>query len=603
MANSAFTPAVLTVSGSSSTSSGEKNYVTATDGNASGLWVASGVTIATSTSTIPDNITKASSLAITWTSGTTGYARYRFTLDQADYGKKFKIQWDQVYGTAGHWTLQVYSNTASDYTGTSTALTVQTSAVPGITGTFTTSVDMSGSTAPYIEIRIVASSTSATTIYLNSILMGPGTITQGAAISEWVSYTPTLGNATASQISGFYRRVGSNMELRGNWRMSATGSAAVMTFSFPAGFTLNTAALAYATPDERNQVGSGFIYVSSSDIRPTNVVAYASTTLQFSFPTRFPILGSDLGTSNEVTFWASIPVNEFAGSGTVNLGAGAQVEYAANSSSTVTAGSVISESTTIYGPNGTSILSYNSTTTTSESKTIVKVQFQYPVQNDDAVILEINDGNNWLPVASRLPGITLNNSSYGMGIIAYSSTVFGVYFGNAGYSPVTAATWGAAGGAWSGLSSWKWRLRKAKASSPVGFGKADSTSFGLVAPRRGPLVVTSANQATYFSSLPSGFSMTRGVFIYYQDQDLNHRLKFNLVGSMTSATSASFTWASTAVVYKSGLEQAVTAWSGTSGSWSTGRVTGSVMNYYVASASTYVSLSGDVELESKPTWA
>ncbi len=191
MSNSAFTPAVLTVAGTSAATSGEKNYILSPDDNTAGRWVSSTsptVTISTSTSTIPDNITKTTSLAIAWSSGTTGYARYRFTLDQADYGKKFKIQWDQIYATAGHWTLEVYSNTASDYTGTSTKLTVATSAVPGITGTFTTSVNMPGSAAPYIEVRVIAASTSATTIYLNNILVGPGQIVQGAAISDWESH-------------------------------------------------------------------------------------------------------------------------------------------------------------------------------------------------------------------------------------------------------------------------------------------------------------------------------------------------------------------------------------------------------------------------------
>jgi hypothetical protein len=492
MSNSAFTPSVLTIAGSTAATSGEKNYILSPDDNTASRWVSSTsptVTISTSTSTIPDNITKTTSLAIAWSSGTTGYARYRFTLDQADYGKKFKISWDQIYATAGHWTLEVYSNTSAAYTGTETKLNVATSAVPGITGTFTTSVDMSGSTAPYIEVRIIAASTSATTIYLNNILVGPGTIVQGAVVSNdflWTNPT-TAGFGTISSPNLYYARRGNKLKVQGYWT-NGTTSATFATLTLPLNLTIDGSLI----PSGSTQI-VGFwaqSLTTGNSIKRGTVLATGTNTL-----VRFGVDDYTNGTSpltalngsafagNSVAFEVDfeIPIAEWASSGTVNLGPGSQVEYVSNNSATTTAGATISESTTVYGPAGTAIASYASTTATGESKTFVKVQFQYPVQNDDVVSVELFDGNNWLPAENRLPTMTLNAASYGVLLIAYSSTVYGVAFGNAGYAPSGAASYGAAGGAWSVLSAWKWRVRKAKASSPVGFGLAGTDgSAGLV---------------------------------------------------------------------------------------------------------------------------
>jgi hypothetical protein len=169
----------------------------------------------------------------------------------------------------------------------------------------------------------------------------------------------------------------------------------------------------------------------------------------------------------------------------------------------------------------------------------------------------------------------------------------------------TGATFASAGTNWSGIaasSTYLWRVRKAKASSPVGFGKSNSNEFGLVAPRKGQysLTVTGTNWTT-----------TRAIGIYYQDQDGNHRLKFNVVGSISVGVT-SFTGTISGVTFKniSGFTQAISACLGESGV--AARVTlesyvnPNASTFVVATSSgnmTLVRISGDVELDSKPTWA
>jgi hypothetical protein len=158
------------------------------------------------------------------------------------------------------------------------------------------------------------------------------------------------------------------------------------------------------------------------------------------------------------------------------------VEYVWNSDPGVAAGTTYSNSVYYgYGPNGTSIVSVNSTTASGESKTLYTVQFQTPVQAGDQVDVELNDGNGWFNAAQRFSPITNNATSYGILLVAINSTTYRVAFGNAGFNSSNATTYGAVGSSWSSLSGWRWRVRKASAGAAVGFGiVVPGTSAGLV---------------------------------------------------------------------------------------------------------------------------
>lgn len=518
MANSSFVPTVLTVSGSSSTSSGEKNYVTATDGNASGLWVASSanVAISTSTTTLPDNITKTTSLSIARSAGTSDYARYRFTLDQADYGKKFKISWDQVYtGTAGDFQLQVWSNTASNYGGTSTQLTVQTAAIPAITGSFVTSVDMPGSTAPYIEIRIVA--TAGTTLYLGSILMGPGTITQGAVISEWQSWTPTGSWTSNTTYTGRYRRVGNIGEFRVRLLLSGAPTATSLTISLSAlNLTIDTSALAQTVSQNSTILGfgkgldSGTTDIGGFQVYYSNTTSVAAFYVSSTTGTTSIINATSpitFATNDVLDFYFSAPIAEFSGSGTLNLGAGAQVEYAAWNGTT-----------TVYGPSGAAFPSI--TASAVDTVTIHTITWQYPKQANDAIWLEINpttsDDSQWVSLGDSATDRNWTVSKYqmqstgaaaryyGIGYRQGTSTTSTVEFGNAGMRPAAAGAYGSVGDNWT--TGYRYRLCKLKPSSPVGFGLASATASGLV---------SNEISGTFTASMSGGFSANPADQTYY----------------------------------------------------------------------------------------
>jgi hypothetical protein len=118
------------------------------------------------------------------------------------------------------------------------------------------------------------------------------------------------------------------------------------------------------------------------------------------------------------------------------------------------------------------------------------------------------------------------------------------------------------------------------------------------------------NIAAQVTSGQAGFAVTQAVAVVYKDKNNNWRMKFNIVGTFTSASVTSLTVVIAGVSFKTGIFQAVEGYVGGSGaagkqSSGTSPNTGNVVvNYATAlTGSTSVGFYGDVALNSKPSWA
>jgi hypothetical protein len=609
---------------------GTKNYVGSP--NSITNWSVSGaMTIANEI--VAANLPDASvGSGIKFLSSATGYAYYRFTLDAADYSKKLLLQLDQKYaGSAGDYTVSVYSNTASAYNGTSTQLTLQTSSIPAVTGTFTTTFDAPGASAPYIEVRVNYAAGSGTALWVNNFLVGPGTIVQGAAVSEWIPYTDTVtngGTATFTYLVRQYRRVGSSMEITYQFSVSGAGSgASSVTIPLPAGFTINTAALASSD----SMLGTAWRYVS---VGTTGTALYArnvsGTTNGFIIGNTVggAVAGSNLALNDSYYARVIVPIAEWAGSGTVNLGPGAQVEYAFNTSTSTSASDTTSFG---YGPQGAQI--QNITTALTR-----RVRFQYPIQVDDLIEVQVSEDRiKWITLdqsfwATNGGAITQwtrqNNVDYGIGrIIPIASNVIDLDIGFGTYSIANGTTFASAGQPWaSGGGACYYRVRKVKASSPVGFGlvslangaglmpsltsqldDSTATKLGLKQYLHG--TTYSGGNAPTVTCAQAGFVVTRAVFVPYQMQDGTWRLRFNFAATFTSASISTINVNINGILSKNvtGFSQAIISMF--QGNNTIGRAfvgeNSNTCRADLVSAITCAGLnfSGDVELDSKPTWA
>lgn len=440
--------------------SGEKNYI-GNPNNATN-WTASGAGITVTTEStvgnIPDNSTQTTGIKFLRVSGA-DYAYYRFTLDSVDYNKKLKVVKDIKYaGTAGDYTVRVFSNTASNYSGTSAELTVSPStSIPTGTGQVQMSFDSSGSTAPYLEVRIYGVA-GTTAIYMNNFLVGPGVLGQVPAVGPWQSYTPVFSNfGTVTLAYAKWRRVGESIEVEGKFT-TGTNVASIGLIGLPTGYT----AINYGTAVHAGRMVTDTAAQDSPYTLLTGTTALAGN---FGFgrlqTALTPLVASALTSGAIVAFQGSFIANELAGSGTLNSGAGAQVEYA-YFTGTVDADNASNGTASARGPQGAQM----SALTDGRNK---YVAWATPVQNGDLVGYQVSqDGVSW---SSDLFSYVYNATSTLTAGVQWVQSI-----GNISRFQIGRYRQGTVG--WD--SGNYIRFYKVNASSPVGFGLANDTASGLV---------------------------------------------------------------------------------------------------------------------------
>ena len=477
----------------SGSGSGEKNYIENPSAASSTTgWVASSanITIARTTTAAQCPRENTTGTALSLTSSTDeAYAHYRFTLDDVDLSKKLKTALAFINAdTSDAWRIEVWKNSASDYSGTYTELSLSTdssgnSYLPVTTGEYKTTFD--ADTIAWLELRIVHNGTNSDVLYISDVIVGPGSVVTGAVVEEWKSFTPSLSNVTKGTngtLSGRYRRVGSSAEFDIHFGFGSDSSVSgTVYFNMPSGMTVDASALALAGGDNAN-LGS-ITFLDNGAANHTGRVAYLSTTQLNLYADRadstyvttgFAINGTSPFTwaaNDKLVIKCTVPIAEWAGSGTVNL-AGNDVEYVYNS----TAASSVTNSTNFaYGAVGGPFPN----DTPGAAFITRRVQLKSPLQNGDMIITEVDlDGTgNFIVAASTLFDIGANIAvspftkdatayrgiSQPMGVSG-QPLQFDVWFGKYPYSDGTSITWATAD-----FSVARWRVRKVSASSVAGF--------------------------------------------------------------------------------------------------------------------------------------
>lgn len=500
--NNAYTQTSAGIETQLGSGSGEKNYVQV-GSNTAASWTAldANVTVATDTTAadLPRPNTTKTGIKFTGVSGSTSYAYYRFTLDPADYNTKLKIQFAQnaLSGyVSNDFKVDLYSNTASNYGGTSTRLTLSTdssavSGLPNLDGTYRTSFDATNATAPYMELRIGLNSTNTHSIVLSDVIVGPGTVIQGAAISGWLAYTPTTqGFGTIAAGTFEYRRNGDCIDLLGQFTCgTVTGSEGFV--SLPTGFnysdTSNLNGAWYVNTTTASRVKGGPCYVSGGNIY-FSFADYTSTNTPF-----VDVNGNQSGVSAATFSFRifAVKIDSYVGSGTLNV-AQNDVEYVYNTSG-ITAANTSDTTSFGYGAQGAAIGSINSTTQASDT-TQMTVRFLTPIQATDDISLEFQEGGGtapWIKFADRAPDARQGAAIYGAQLIQVNTTDVVVAFGNSG-ALSTGATYASNGTAWPLNASSRWRVKKSKGGQAIGFSNVAQSISGLVK-SAGQLLGTNTN--------------------------------------------------------------------------------------------------------------
>lgn len=467
---------------------------------------------------------------------------FAFTLATTDRSKKCQISFD--YDTsaanyaAGDMRVYVYDVTNA------TLITPQTVDIPKGTNTFVTTFDTTTSTSYRLILHVATTNATAYTVDFDNFVVNAGQVVQGAAISEWQDFTPTISWVSNATATGRYRVVGSNADFVVRIALSGAPTNTGLTITLPNNWTVNQTALGLTASNQQLEVGS-LTVGDSGVITYKGIVAatFASTTALTCFVVDDGTNAVTWGGMNATTPFSfgsgdfvyatfSVPLSHLSGSGTVNLGAGAQVEFAASTNGTWDAAATAGN--TIYGPAGAPITGALSATRTKV------VRFQYRIQQDDVIDLEFASaaGGPWVTAGAFV-------DPSGFNVMIPQVSVSGAVAVGCEYRRVSGSTtdievvfctksWtrfdGSANRDWQ--SGWFWRLRKAKASSPVGFGLAGTDgSSGLYQAGRAPGLTTGAavpagmigeTQTAVFDfntltagtySTSSGITLTPGVWL------------------------------------------------------------------------------------------
>ena len=647
MANSAFSPTTLTLPSTGGTGQGELNLVLNSVGAADNTgWV--GATRQSGGGPLNPTVSTyftVSNAAVAEGSSSGGY--YAFTLPSGLQNRKLKVEFYYTTPANDQYAVSVYK------AGTRVPLSTDSSSVTNLpkatTGKFTAYFD-TDSTGSW-TLNITRTSGTTGPISFTQVVVGPGIQPQGAVVGEWTSYTPTFtGLGTVSNVSGWYRRVGDLLELRG-YVTTGTTTATAATLSLPSGFNVNTAVIAGTQKDQLGQWFSGgsgnpnfgntttaMFGFLLSDTANTSVLYFTgsgSSTLFQETPGN-QLAGSNVG----ISFRAQVSVSQWAGSGTVQL-AQNDVEYAWNSA----AWGDSSDPTSFgYGPVGAPF-----TNTDLSIERYRRVRFQTPIQPGDKLELEVKINDKWLPLAGAVtPTNVYNFTPFGYYIANSTNTVgvgirtisgnstdvdvwFGRWFTTVGGNTATVSWSQAIAAADSGKVYW--RVRKSSAGAAVGVGLVAQSSAGLMPASNSNLDDASATRlglkqylhgtaysggssptlnGPYITCNQAGFSVVRGVTVPYQVQDGTWRLRISFVATITATSSAINTTVGINGVTFKNLTNYYQALSGGNAGTSLGNFQRSITNpntgqiFFDTAAGTSVTIimvSGDVELDSKPTWA
>lgn len=124
-------------------------------------------------------------------------------------------------------------------------------------GTFQTA---SNSTSYRLIFHVATASANATgwTYKFDNVFLGPQAQISGSPESDWLAFTPTGSWSTNCTYTGFWRRIGGDMEVQFKIALAGAPTSAALTVNLPTGYTIDTTRVASTTLSVgRNGIASG----------------------------------------------------------------------------------------------------------------------------------------------------------------------------------------------------------------------------------------------------------------------------------------------------------------------------------------------------------
>ena len=182
-----------------------------------------------------------------------------FTVDPANRAKVLRIKFDYIInsGTFVAGSPSVNSDiTVWVYDVTNSRL-IQPSGIKlfsnstSISDIFEAEFQTSSTGEDYrLLLHVGSTSASAYSLQVDNLRVAPNEYAFGTPVTDWQSYTPTGSWNTNVTYSGRWRRVGDSMQVQAVVSCTGAPNAATLSFSIPAGYTVDTAKLAYNSTEK-----------------------------------------------------------------------------------------------------------------------------------------------------------------------------------------------------------------------------------------------------------------------------------------------------------------------------------------------------------------
>ena len=244
-------------------------------------------------------------------------ASYDFTIDDADKAKVLQITFDYAIASGTYadsdLTCYVYDVTNAQVIQP-TGFSIQNALVNmKQSATFQTN---SNSTSYRLIFHTASTSASAYTVKIDTVVVGPQIVTNGAAITDYQSYSLTIGGsgsaptfgATGGTKNSRWKRDGSDLLIEFDLSNGTGGAAGSGTYLFPipTGLTIDSSLVRVSTNSAiATAIGSGSYYGGGA-VTSTFVFPYNTTNLALQ---NVDNTNASLATNgNTITFTARVPI-------------------------------------------------------------------------------------------------------------------------------------------------------------------------------------------------------------------------------------------------------------------------------------------------------
>lgn len=201
---------------------------------------------------------------------------FDFDIDSTDQAKVLQVTFDFKIASGSYQdsdlTVYIYDRTNAQIIQPAGYSIVNAGVSMKQIATFQTA---SNSTAYRLIIHCASTSAVAYTVQFDNFIVGPQAVTNGTAVTDWQSFTPTGSWVTNTTYTGKWRRVGDMLEVDVNVSLSGAPTNASLTIDLPSGMTIDASKQA----GTRLYQSYGLATVMDNGVAAyTGVVSHASST-------------------------------------------------------------------------------------------------------------------------------------------------------------------------------------------------------------------------------------------------------------------------------------------------------------------------------------